>query len=105
MAVLAIVNVKGCKKQDYESLRKELRWEQNQPKGLIIHIAGVDEAGDMQVSDIWETADDFKNYGDSRLMPAFKKFKLPEPGIKIYPIHNVNVYEQIEDLKPTGMIR
>jgi hypothetical protein len=105
MAVLAIVYVKGCKTQDYDNLRKEIHWDQNQPKGLIIHIAGVDDAGDMRVADIWESADDFKTFGETKLMPAFKKFKLPDPTMNVYPIHNVNVFEQIEKFGMAGSMR
>ena len=105
MAVLVIVNVKGVKKQDYENLRKEIKWEQNQPKGAILHMAGIGENGDMQVADMWETAEDFNNFAATRLGPATQKLKLPQPEAKIYPLHNANVFEQVEKYRMAGMTR
>jgi len=105
MAVLAIIHVTGCKTREYDTLRKDIRWEQNPPKGLIAHIAGTDKNGEMQVADIWETENDFNNFAKSRLGPAFQKLNLPEPKPEMYPIHNVNVFEQIEQFRMAGMSR
>ena len=102
MAVLVFVNGKGVKKQDYENLRKEVGWEQNQPKGVIIHIAGVDAAGDMQVADVWETEGDFNNFVNTRLAPGYEKFKLPQPAVSMFPVYNTNVFEQIEQFRSAG---
>ncbi|HEY3295814.1 MAG TPA: Hsp20/alpha crystallin family protein [bacterium] len=105
MAVLVLVDVPGVKKQDYENLRKEVRWEDNPPKGAMIHVAGVDESGVMHVSDVWTSEEDFNNFVTTRLMPGFRKFNLPQPVAKIYQVHNANVFDLIDQLKPAPMTR
>ena len=52
MAVIAIITGKGLAKDMYETLRKEVRWETEQPDGLVAHAAGFDESGAIHVIDI-----------------------------------------------------
>ena len=104
MAVLVNVHVTGCKKPEYDQLRKIIQWEQNVPKGLILHVASVEQDGTMQATDLWDTADDFNNFVKSRLMPGFQKLNLPQPTVQIYPIHNVNVTDRIEEFNMIGTV-
>ncbi len=52
MAVLGIFTCMGLTKDMYETLRKEVGWERQQPAGGIAHIASFDEAGNAHVADL-----------------------------------------------------
>ncbi len=99
MTYLGIFTGDGFTKKKYEELRKEVGWEQNPPAGVIFHAAGLDSSGNIHVSDIWETEQDFNNFFSSRLKPAMDKINLPVPKGELYPIHNVNAFQGIESHK------
>lgn len=96
MAILGIFTGVGFTKQMYEELRKEVNWEQNHPAGIILHAAGLDNSGNIQVADIWESEQDLNNYFSSTLKPAFEKINAPMPKGEIFQIHNVNAYQGID---------
>jgi hypothetical protein len=41
MSILAIFTADNVNKQMYETLRKEVDWEHNHPKGLVLHSAAL----------------------------------------------------------------
>jgi hypothetical protein len=92
MPILAIFTGKGISKQQYEELRKEVHWENQLPKGAIIHIASFDEAGDAHVADVWTSPEELNEFVTTRLMPAMQKLKIQPPKVDIYPTHNINAY-------------
>jgi hypothetical protein len=96
MAILGIFTGEGFTKQMYEQLRKEVNWEHNHPAGVILHAAGLDSSGNIQVADIWESEQDLNNFISSRLKPAMEKINAPMPKGEIFPIHNVNAFQGID---------
>jgi len=99
MAVLGIFTGQGFTKELYEDLRKEVDWENNPPKGIILHAAAVDESGNIQVADIWESEQDFTNFINSRLKAGFDKINAPMPKGKLYQVHNINAHQNIDSYK------
>jgi hypothetical protein len=91
MAVLAIHTADGLTKDMYETLRKEVNWEGNPPPGVIFHAASFDNSGNNGcVADVWESEDQWNNFLNTRLKPAFQKGNVPPPKTQILQIHNIN---------------
>ena len=63
----------GISKADYDAVRKIVNWEGNKPKGAILHVATFDDKG-LRVTDVWETAEDFNNFVNNRLMPGVAQY-------------------------------
>lgn len=91
MAVLALFTGPITKDQ-YETLRKEVKWESDRPSGAMIHAASFDDAGHAHVADVWESAEQLDAFVGSRLMPAFQKLGFTPPTVEVHPTHNINVY-------------
>jgi len=81
-----------------KSYGKEVNWEGNQPAGGMSHVAGFDSKG-IRVADVWNSEQEFKNFVDARLVPAFQKRNIPLPEAEIIQIHNINVFPQLERYK------
>src|SRR5258705_4673710 len=90
MAVLAIFTGKGITKQMYEALRTEVSWEGKHRAGALVHACGFDEAGDLHVADVWDSAESMTSFVDMRLAPAFAKLGFPPPSVSVFPLHNAN---------------
>ena len=81
----------GFTKDNYETLRKSVNWEGNVPKGLLFHASGFSNNA-LRVTDIWESADDFNNFVQSRLMPATAAAGIKsEPQVEVVPVHAIHV--------------
>jgi hypothetical protein len=53
MPILAIFAGNNITRQMYETLRKEVDWENNHPAGLVLHSAAFDNSGNnVRVADI-----------------------------------------------------
>jgi hypothetical protein len=92
MAVLAIFTGDGITRSMYESLRREVKRESQQPAGGLLHACGFDEKGNLHVADVWESAEAMGAFVDGRLLPAMKRLGVPPPSVAVYPAHNVNVH-------------
>ena len=67
--------------EQYEQAREQVGWELRPPDGGIIHIASFTEGG-LRVTDVWETADDFNRFVESRLMPVVQEIGIEgEPDV------------------------
>lgn len=99
MAILAIFIGQGFTKQMYEDLKREVDWENNPPAGAMLHAAGLDKSGNIQVADLWESEQDFNNFATTRLKAGFEKINAPMPNGEIYQVHNVNAFQGIESYR------
>jgi hypothetical protein len=99
MAIHLITRGEGFTKDLYEKGRKEVNWEGNPPPGLILHVASFDNSGNIHVSDIWESEDQWNNFLNTRLMPYMQKNRVPPLKTEIFPIHNVNALSGIDSYK------
>ncbi|HWR84073.1 MAG TPA: hypothetical protein VN285_12300 [Candidatus Deferrimicrobium sp.] len=87
MKTLAFVTLNGMTKDHYEQLRKTVKWDVNQPKGLVFHAAAFDKNG-CKVADVWESEADFKGFIDTRLAPAMQKLPIKvDVKSEIIPLH------------------
>ena len=94
MPVLALFTGKLTKAQ-YDTLRKEVDWENKHPAGGIFHAASFDDNGQVHVADVWASADDLNAFAQHHLMPAFAKHKIDPPSVTVYPTHKVVAYTAI----------
>ena len=91
MAVVALFTGKITKEQ-YDLLRREVDWENKHPAGAVFHAASFDEAGNVHVADVWESAEELNAFAQTALMPAFARHNIPPPSVAVYPVHKVLVY-------------
>ncbi|MCE8425778.1 MAG: hypothetical protein J5U17_08385 [Candidatus Methanoperedens sp.] len=84
--IVLIVKWEGFTKDMYEETRKQVDFEGDVPKGLVLHIVTFNDKG-IRVSDIWESEEDFNNYARERLMPVTGKLTETQPDMEVYPLH------------------
>ncbi len=81
----------GVTPDQYEKIRKTVNWEGNAPKGAVFHVAAFNDNA-CRVTDIWESADDFNNFVQDRLMPATAEAGIKgEPQVELIPVHAIFV--------------
>ena len=79
----------GVTPEQYERSREVVNWEGDLPDGAILHIAGFDDNG-IRVTDVWESAEQFQDFVESRLMPGVQEVGIQgEPEVEIFPVQNV----------------
>lgn len=57
-------------RHEYMEVVEFLRLRERPPEGLLVHTAGVTEAGAFRVFDIWETREHMEAFYETALMPA-----------------------------------
>jgi hypothetical protein len=89
MKVVMIMKWDGLTPAQYEQIRKSVNWEGDRPQGANFHVAAFGNNA-LHVTDIWDSADDFNNFVQHRLMPGVMAAGIPGmPQVDIYPIHAV----------------
>jgi hypothetical protein len=84
--VLIQFNLKGFSVKKYDQTWDELRKAGfSNPKGLI-HHTGAQNGDDLIVSDVWESEEAFKKFGET-LMPIMAKMGVTNPVPMILPVH------------------
>jgi len=84
--IVLLLKWEGFTKEMYEEVRKQVNFEGDVPKGLVVHTVTFDDKG-ARVTDVWESEEDFNNFGRERLMPVTGKLTEIEPDIEVYPLH------------------
>ena len=92
MAVTMTMHWPGITKEQYQVARKEVGMDANPPKGLRFHVSSIGDDG-FRVTDIWDSAQDFQTYLETRLSAAVAK-----AGITGQP--NVSIGEMLDTLTP-----
>jgi hypothetical protein len=76
----------GVTPEQYEEARSRVDWEGDVPDGAVLHVAGFDE-GDLRVTDVWDSPEQFQRFVEERLMPAVKEIGIEgEPEVRFYPV-------------------
>jgi hypothetical protein len=89
MPVVMIMQWEGVSPEQYEAVRKEANWEGNRPKGGNFHVASFSPKG-LHVTDLWDSAGDFQQFVETRLMPAVAKVGVKgQPVTQIHPVHAI----------------
>jgi len=94
MPVLALFTGTLTREQ-YDTLRKEVDWENKHPVGGIFHAASFDDKGQVHVADVWASAEDLNAFAQNHLMPAFAKHHIAPPSVAVYPTHKVLAYDAV----------
>jgi hypothetical protein len=91
MRIVMMMKWDGVTPEQYELIRKTINWEGNTPKGAVFHVAAFDNKG-IRVTDIWESADEFNNFVQTRLMPGTAAAGIKgEPQVEILPVYAIFV--------------
>ncbi len=89
MAVVMRMEWPEVTPDQYDAARETVHWEGDVPAGAIFHVAYFDEDG-FKVLDVWESAEDFNAFVETRLMPGIAPLGIEgEPKITITPAHAV----------------
>ncbi len=79
----------GVTPEQYNSMRQSVHWEGNVPQGAVFHVAGFHDNA-IHVTDIWESAEDFNNFAQSRLIPGAIKAEIKgQPQVELFPMHAI----------------
>ncbi|HEY2722443.1 MAG TPA: hypothetical protein VGI82_12000 [Chitinophagaceae bacterium] len=94
MKTMMIMKWEGVTPAQYEQVRKTVNWEGNKPKGAIFHVASFGNNA-LHVTDIWESAEDFNQFTQTRLMPGVMEAGLRgQPAVETFPIHAIYVADE-----------
>jgi hypothetical protein len=89
MAIVMSMEWPGVTAAQYDELKRITNFENDWPDGGMFHVAALD--GDtLRVTDVWESAEKFQAFADSKLMPCVQQMGITsQPNISILPAHNV----------------
>jgi hypothetical protein len=92
MAIVMMLHWAGFTKEQYDVAERRVAFTTDPPEGGIAHAAWFDDDG-IHVTDIWESAEAFQTFVDTRLMPVVKgEMQIPgEPTVRIVEAHNISV--------------
>jgi hypothetical protein len=90
MAIVMHLRWEGITPEQYDQAREHVAWETDAPKGAVFHVASF-SGGGIDVTDVWESAEEFQAFADQRLLPALKgKLGFPgEPVVTVEPAYRV----------------
>ncbi|HVP04059.1 MAG TPA: hypothetical protein VMT90_00130 [Dehalococcoidia bacterium] len=92
MAITMTTHWPGVTKEQYLATLEAVNWEADPPKGVRFHVASLGDDG-FRVTDVWDSAEEFQNFVDTRLMAGTQK-----AGIQGQP--NVIIGEVIRVFHP-----
>ena len=71
---MAVVQVSTAPSRElYERVTDLIGLEGDLPDGLIVHTASELPSGEVQIIDVYESAEQLQAFGQNRLFPAFEK--------------------------------
>ena len=89
MPIMMIMEWDGITSAQYDQVRSLVRWEEDKPKGGLFHVAAATPKG-IRVTDVWDSAEEFNQFVESRLMPGVQKAGIQsQPRVEIFPAHAV----------------
>ncbi|MXM64925.1 hypothetical protein GR925_16130 [Streptomyces sp. HUCO-GS316] len=87
MAVVLSLHWAGVTPEQYDAVRDTVRWEDQVPAGLFLHVAWFEE-GVLHVTDVWGAQADFERFFAERLATAVKSAGITgEPETTFSPLH------------------
>ena len=89
MAILMMMEWPGVTPAQYEEVKRITNFENEWPDGGKAHVAAFED-GVLKVVDIWDSAEQFQAFAESKLMEAAQQAgATSQPDVKILPAHNV----------------
>lgn len=86
MAILVQYTQSGVTPDQYDAIRKEVRWEEAPPAGAMFHAAGF-QGGELRSVDIWNSQAEMERYYQERLAPVAAKAGVTLAAPVPTPIH------------------
>jgi hypothetical protein len=87
MAIVMNLRWKGVTPAQYDRACELVGWEVDHPQGGRYHVAWFDDEG-LRVTDIWDSAEEFEAFVQSRLMPGVAEAGIEgEPEVEVVPAH------------------
>ncbi len=88
MAISMRMRWDGVTADQYDKVREAVGWERDRAAGGILHVAWfVDDQ--LNVCDIWDSADDFDKFVGQRLMPGVAQIGIVgQPEVKVLPLYS-----------------
>ena len=88
MPAQVILEFEGVTAKEYEAVNKELGIDMKTgkgdwPDGLITHAGGLDDAGHLIVTEVWDTPEHQARFMESRLAEALAKGGVTSPPTKV----------------------
>lgn len=69
-----------------DAARETVNWEGDQPDGGLLHVPWFVDGG-LRVTDVWESAEQFNAFVESRLRPGTREVGIEgEPRVEIHPL-------------------
>jgi len=72
MATVMVMEWPEVTKEQYEQVRREVKWETDVPSGAKFHVAWFGDDG-LHVLDLWDSAEQFQEFAATRLTPATQR--------------------------------
>ena len=69
------------------------------PPGVMFHAASFDDSGKFCVAEVWESEDQWNNFLNTRLQPAFQKANASPPKTQIFQIHKIDALPGLDSYK------
>ena len=89
MAIVMQMSWPEVTKEQYEKVRKDVNWEGSVPRGAKFHVAYMAKDG-FRVLDLWDSAQDFNAFVETRLMAAVQKVGIKtQPAVEISEAHAI----------------
>jgi hypothetical protein len=80
---------RGVTPELYEKAREVVNWEGDVPDGAALHVAGFDADG-IRVTDVWDSAEQFQAFVESRLMPGVQEVGIEgQPDVEFFPLERI----------------
>src|SRR5512138_2406867 len=84
--VVLDIRWEGLTPEQYETLKKNVGWVQNPNPNGYIHLVWAEGNG-LHAVDVWESAESFEEFTQTRLPPAAHAIGIPNwPEVATYPV-------------------
>ena len=85
MSAFLMLRFRGVGVQDYHAVNERLGIDVatgsgDWPQGLVTHVAGIGDGGDLVVAEVWESRDAQMRFMQGRLGTALADAAVPEPA-------------------------
>ena len=85
MAVAYILDFPGAGAEDYDWVMEKMELGGRLPAGALFHAAGATDAG-WRVCDVWESAEAFDGFAQSKIGPLSAQRGMSEPQIRSFEV-------------------
>lgn len=99
MPVLVQFTQSGVTPEIYDSIRKEIGWEDHTPPGALFHAAAFDGDG-IHAIDVWSSEAEMREYFRTHLAPAAAKLGYAVDEPKVYAVHAMKAFPDLLAMEP-----